>query len=527
MTPENLLARYGEAKINADQFYSLYQMAYELCAPNKNNYDSTVAGDKSPNVYDSTGSLACNSFVNTFMNTVTPVHSRWVELKAGTKLASMIAQDIGMREPSEDDLEEIEFKANEALMNVTTDLFSFLNSSNLYSELASFYYDAAIGTGAMLVTQGDSKRNLGSPIQFRTISPYFLAIEEGAYGEISGVFRKIKSKYRDAIIEWPDMNEIDNQEDNECLEFIECTVFNNDTYMWEYHVIHSGKIVASREYKTNPWIIFRYSVISGETWGRGPVLNALPDLLLLNAAEDLSLRAAQTSAYGVYTYIADDVINPNTATIIPGGMIPVKRNAGPSGPSIQPLPGIGNVNHQLIIKGDLQNKIKKFFLDDSLPSSSDPNMTATEVLERVRKIQRDFGAVFGRISYELLQPLIQRSLNVLLEGGYIDLPPQMDQITADTLKLQIVSPVAKMQSLQDVEALMQTIQMIGSISPELIPAQVKLDELGSWLANKLGAPNKFFKSKKEQEEEAIIAQQQMEQQQMQQQMMAMAAQEEQ
>ena len=526
MNSETLLARYNKAKVNADQFYSLYQKAYELCAPNRNNYDTSVAGDKSPNVYDSTGSLACNSFVNTFMNTVTPVHSRWVELKAGIKFAEKVVKELGIEGATQDDIDDIEFKANEALMKITTSLFSYLNGSNLYSELASFYYDAAIGTGAMLITRGDQRRGLGSPIQFRTINPYYLAIEEGAYGEICGVYRKINSKVRDAIVEWPDINGLDYTDEDECLDFIECTVFNNDTYKWEYYIINNTRIVVKRIYDTNPWVIFRYSVISGETWGRGPVLNALPDLLLLNAAEELSLRAALTSAYGVYTYIADDVINPNTAVIIPGGMIPVKRNAGPSGPSIQPLPGIGNVNHQLIIKSDLQNKIRKFFLDESLPSTNDPRMTATEVLERVRKIQRDFGAVFGRISYELLQPLIQRTLSILVDGGFINLPPEFDTVTPDILKLQIVSPVAKMQSLQDVEALMQTIQMLGSINPELIATQVKLDDLGSWLADKLGAPNKFFKSQAEMEEEALMMQQAQVQQEQMQMMQAQMAEEE-
>lgn len=508
MEAQDIQKRYQCAENKALEFRSMYQKAYELCAPLQNSFVEATGGNKSPNVYDSTGSLATNSFVNTFMNTVTPVHSKWVELKAGVGMPYLLSQLQGIEEPTESDLTEIELQVNSALANITNDLFSFINASNMYPELASMYYDAAIGTGAMLVMPGDMRRGLGSPLRYRTISPYYLALEEGAFGEICGIYRTVESRARDAKAEWSDLSGFDYSDEEESCKFLEATIYNEKTGVWEYYVLKDNKILTKRTYTTNPWIIYRHSVIAGEVWGRGPVINALPDLLLLNAAEELSLRSSQISAYGCYTVISDDIINPNTVEILPGGMIPVKRNSGPSGPSIQPLPSIGNPNHQLLIKSDLQGKIRRFLLDESLPSSNEPRMTATEVIERVRKIQRDFGAVFGRISYELLQPLVQRSLDILTGMGLVQLPKGFDKIDSFTLKMQVISPVSRMQSLQDVESLMQTIQMLGSISPELVPQQMKLGELGIWLADKLGAPSEFFKSPEEQQQDQIAQQEQ-------------------
>ena len=239
------------------------------------------------------------------------------------------------------------------------------------------------------------------------------------------------------------------------------------------------------------------------------MISALPDANLLNAAKELGLRAAQLSAFGCYTGISDDILNPNTIRIIPGAIIPVKRNAGPSGPSIAPLPGVGNVNAQLMLTQELQANIKRVLLDESLPPPAvGPNMTATEVLERVRKIQRDFGSVFGRISYELLQPILQRSIDILTEKGLLSMPSIFSKIDNFTIKMKIVSPIARMQSLQDVESITQVIQILGSISPELISALIKLEQLGEWLADKLGAPQKFLKSVQEQEEERMAMEQQ-------------------
>ena len=499
---ESIKRRFNRAESLALQFRGMYERAYQLVAPNQNAYTEAAGANKSPQVFDSSGALAANSFVNTFMNTVTPVHSRWIDLKAGIGLPMVIAQLQGNQEPTDQDIENIESEVNESLDGTTKDMFSFLNASNLYSELATGYYDASIGTMAMLIMPGDTSRGLGSPIRFKTVSPYYLALEEGAFGDISGVFRSIESKVRDIKVEWPDVTGMGSMDGDEKVKLLESTIINDDDGLWDYRLMKGNDIIVRRRFRQSPWIIFRYNVIAGEVWGRGPVLQAFPDLQQLNAAEELSIRASQMSAYGAYTVINDDIINPNSMRVIPGAMIPVKRNNGPNGPSIQPLPGIGNVNHQLLIKSDLQAKIRRFMLDESLPSAREPGMTATEVLERVRKIQRDFGAVFGRISYELLQPIIQRSLDILVDQGLVQLPEVFSKIDSFNIKMQVISPVARMQSIQDVEALTQTIQMLGAISPELIPQQVKIEQLGQWLSDKLGAPAKFFKTSEEQQMEA-------------------------
>ena len=43
--------------------------------------------------------------------------------------------------------------------------------------------------------------------------------------------------------------------------------------------------------KTNPWIIFRWSQLTGETLGRGPVLECMPDIRRLNKAEGAAQQA--------------------------------------------------------------------------------------------------------------------------------------------------------------------------------------------------------------------------------------------
>ena len=510
MSVESIMRRFKSSESAAGNFRGMYQRSYELAAPNHNAYEDAPGSIKSPLVYDSVPAMAMDSFVNTMMNTVTPTHTRWASLEAGVGLPFLAAQAQGLQEPTEEDLDEVKNNLNNELNEITENLFAYLNSSNLYSALGSMYYDVGVGTGCMLAMPGDERIGIGSPLNFRAMPPNVVSLEEGAYGEISAVFRKIDARKRDIEFEWPDVKSLGSGRDEEDrLRLIESTIFNPKTGRWDYNLVFEEKeIVLKRTYKSNPWIIFRWNIIPGEVWGRGPMIKALPDAQQLNAAKELSIKSSQLSAFGAYTGISDDIVNPNTIRVIPGVIIPVKRNAGSSGPSLMPLPGVGNINAQVLMIQELQGNIRRMLLDDTLPGPEGPSMTATEVLERVRKIQRDFGAVFGRITYELLQPILQRSLDILSDRGLMALSPVLTNIDSFTVKMKVVSPLARLQSMQDVEALMQVVQTLGGIAPELMAQQVKLDMLGDWLADKLGAPPKFIKSREEQQQDVFQQQQQ-------------------
>lgn len=517
MDSASIINRHKNAVTAGDYFRGMYEWCYRLACPNHNNWDNSPGSNKSARIYTSSVSTAMDSFVNTMMNTVTPVHTRWADLQAGPGMVSKYFQLTGYMSPDDEEIEEVEKQYNEALGELTETLFNYLNASNLYSALGSMYYDVGVGTGFLLAMPGDENIGLGGPLNFRAFSPKWMAIEEGAYGEISAVFRRINQKYRDAKIEWKDMKPLENTEENSSVDFLEAILFNTETNFWDYYVLRGNDIVVKRRYRSNPWIVFRWDLIAGEVWGRGPMIKAMPDAMQLNATVQLAMRANQLSAFGCFTGISDDIVNPDMVRIVPGAIIPVKRNAGPSGPTLAPLPQIGNLNAQLMNIQELEGKIKRTLLDDNLPASNNPKMTATEVLERVRKIQRDFGSVFGRISYELLQPILQRSIDILIyDKGLINLPKKLadvfSKIDGFNLKMKVISPLARMQSMQDVESLIQVIQTLGSISPELLNEQVNMDKLGEWLADKLGAPSKFMRSQSEIQEMREQKQQQLQQQ---------------
>lgn len=469
------------------QYKSLFEGAYELALPQRNLFTMRSQGEaKMERVFDSAGIAGVNGFVNRIMTSLTPPFARWAELKAGPSIA----------DANKD-------QANKILELITDVVFSAINSSNFTIAAGEMYYDLAVGTGAMLILEGDDEQ----PLKFQSVPTSELALDEGENGFISGIFRKHKVPARGVLQTWPDAKLVSELADimqdspEKDLEFDEVTYYDAEKKTWQYEILYQRKErIVEREYGVNPWVIVRWSKVAGEVFGRGPLLQALPDLKMLNKARELSIRSAQLNIFGVYTVRDDGVVNPDTIKIAPNAMIPVQSNGGSEGPSIAPLPRTGDLNAQNFMFEELNQKINRMLLNDKLPPASGPVRSATEIVERVQELQVDTGAAFGRLNLEFVQKLLQRVIdilerkNILTFGGGI----KIDNVNVTT---QILSPLARAQSIEDVNALVNTDQILKGIDPsgQLSQLTLKVDDIGSWIADKLGVSPSLIRTMDEKE----------------------------
>ena len=305
------------------------------------------------------------------------------------------------------------------------------------------------------------------------------------------------------------------------IELEEATYWDDKDKLWRYEVIYKNDKIVKREYEVNPWIIVRWSKVAGEVFGRGPLLQALPDLKMLNKAKELMIRAAQLNIFGVYTVADDGVTNPNTIKIAPNAMIPVARNAGPSGPSIAPLPRTGDFNAQAFMFEDLTQRINTLMLNDRLPPDAGPVRSATEIVERMKQLQVDTGAAFGRLIFEFVQKLLQRVIHVLENRNIITFGEgiKIDNMNVTT---QILAPLAKAQGLEEVNTIVNTDQVLKGIDPtgNLSQLTLNVDDIGAYVADKLGVSPSLIRTEEQKQElkqQAAIAAQAMQQAEMQQQ----------
>lgn len=435
-------------------------------------------------VFDSVGISAINGFVSRIQRDLTPAFVKWAQLVAGPAVSESKKQEV-----------------NKILEIVTDIVFAVINASNFSIAAGEMYYDLAVGTGAMLILEGDDDM----PVQFISVPMSEISLDESKNGFIAGIFRTHSLPARGILHTWEDAKltsdlfKIISDTPEKELEFKEITYFDPKDKVWQYEIIYNKEDrIVSRTYKSNPWIIVRWSKVAGEVFGRGPLLQALPDLKMLNKGKELAIRAAQLNIFGAYTVVDDGITNINTIKIAPNAMIPVKSNGGTSGASIQPLARTGDLNAQNFMFEELKQQINHLLLNERLPPDAGPVRSATEIVERIKQLQTDTGAAFGRLIIEFIQKVLQRVIyiledkNIITFGGGI----KIDNMAVTT---QILSPLAKTQGLEDVNSIIQADQILRGVDPtgQLGMLTFKTDAIGSYVAEKLGVSAKLMNTEEE------------------------------
>jgi hypothetical protein len=193
--------------------------------------------------------------------------------------------------------------------------------------------------------------------------------------------------------------------------------------------------VSTGTFETNPYLIFRWAVTSGEQYGVGPILRALPDIKTANKVVELVLKNATIAVSGIWQADDDGVINLNNINLTPGAIIP--KAVGSTG--LTPLATGANFDVSQIILKDLRDRIRHTLLADRLGLLSDKEMTATEILARNADMLRILGATYGRLLHEFIRPLCDRGLQILSRRGVID----KISLHGDA-ELKYIAPIAQM-----------------------------------------------------------------------------------
>lgn len=475
-TPDQI-HRYGEeAWKHTEQWRDIHEDCYEYGMPNRNTYDRITPGEKkNSKAFDSTAIVSAMNAANRIQSDLMPPFQRWAQLKAGPMIPETKVEDI-----------------NRALEPITKKLFAVVNASNLHTANNEVLQDLMVGTGAMLILEGTP----ANPVNFVAVPLSQIALEEGPWGAAGGVHRKHKIKLCLLKEQWPDIKldgELERRitdNPNEELELTECTYkasYDGSTAhpdLWYYDVmaIKDKRILVEREYDGNPWVTPRWTKLAGERFGRGPLIQALPDIKTVNKITEFVLRNALLNIAGVYTAVDDGVLNPNTTKIIPGAMIPVASNGGSRGPSLMALPRAGSLDLSAIQLDEYRANIRRMLFDTQLPPDTGPVRSATEIVERIKQLQRDIGSPFGRLYTEFIVPMLQRVIKIMAKFGIIQ-PVRVDGLT---VMINITSPLAQEQNLNDLQAVIRWLSIMGSFGKELLLVSSEFDEIGVWMADKLG-----------------------------------------
>jgi hypothetical protein len=462
-TATEILKRFDKAKSRKDVGWKdLYQEAQEYASPQREMFDETFKGDRKDGanrVFDSTTQDAVLTGVSNLHSGLTPAMKRWVELEAGLSIKE---------QPG----------AKEALDAVTDVLFTHLHNSNFDTQIIESYQDLFIGTGALLAFEGTRE----NPFNFVSVPLHQLFLEEGPNGRPDVPYRCFKLSVRNIMGQWPDAElmtehkELLKENPDEELKFIEATlpekveVFDNETEEiievdgYKYYVVcqKTSTVIVERAMTTSPWIIFRWSNLPGEVYGRGPVLTALPAIKTLNEQVKILLQNASIATLGMYTVADDGIVNLDNIKLGGGALIPVTSNGSQlQGPTLAPLPTAGNPQLSQLIIENQQSQIKRILFGDPLGDVNLPVKTATEISLRQQDLAKRIGSAFSKLQFELIAPLINRLLSILDNLELIDLGGF--KVDGTTIAIQHISPLAQAQDEEDVLKIIRFVQTIGEL----------------------------------------------------------------
>ncbi len=405
---------------NMTQLNEMYHRALDARAPWLNRWDSArrytmpSADDDAATLFDATAADAADNLAASIYSLLTPPESLWISLV-----------------PESDASPDAEF--------ATARLRANLNDSNFYTTIHQCYMDLVV-LGTACLFMAESPIGAASAFTFSAIPMSDIAIlGDAVFHTTSMPAREVMTRFptwtppaelRDAIKRDPCMP----------LKLVQSLVGTDFVAWLDVGGDIENNVVSRGTFETNPYIIFRWAVCSGESYGRGPVLRALPDIKTANKVVELVLKNATIAVSGIWQADDDGVINLNNINLTPGAIIP--KAVGSSG--LTPLSSGADFDVSQIILRDLRERIRHALLADRLGLLSEKEMTATEIIARNADMVRILGATYGRLLHEFIRPLCERGLQILSRRGEI----APISLHGDA-ELKYVAPIVQMAALEN------------------------------------------------------------------------------
>lgn len=405
---------------NIEQLQIMYKRALDLRSPWLNRWDSArrytmpSADDDVATLFDATAADAADNLAASIYSLLTPPESLWVSLVA----ESTKSPDA--------DVATMALRAN-------------LNDSNFYTTIHQCYMDLVV-LGTACLFMAENPIGAASAFSFTAIPMTDIAI----LGD--SVFHTTSLPACDVMTRYPtwtpptDMHDAIKRDPYMPIKLVQSLVGTEFTAWLDAGGNIENNIVSRGVFETNPYIIFRWSLATGELYGRGPVLRALPDIKTANKVVELVLKNATIAVSGIWQADDDGVINLNNINLTPGAIIP--KAVGSSG--LTPLSSGADFDVSQIILRDLRERIRHALLADRLGLLSEKEMTATEIIARNSDMVRILGATYGRLLHEFIRPLCERGLQILSRRG--EIAPISLHSDAE---LKYLAPIVQMAAMEN------------------------------------------------------------------------------
>lgn len=413
-------------------------------------------------LFDGTAPDSCELLAATLSSSMTPTADRWFEHEA---------------EGLEDDDEPREW-----LERADDRLFAALADSNFYHQLHETYLDdVTVGTSALMSEERPVEREGFNGFVFRALTIGEYCVDLDAQGLVDTVYRKWTWTARQAWQAWgndagPNAAEAARERPDQEFEFIHAVFPRTDRDMQSrlardmaFASVYVSKteehLVRQGGYQELPYGVSRWSVMSGEHYGRSPSMKALPDIKTLNLINRYGLEALPL-------YLYPPFLTPEGVLIGRLKLTPGANNIydGKAEGKPESLRFGGKPEMEVAAREYYEGKVRGHYNVDEFRLKDSPAMTATEVLARQEELQRVLGPNVGRLQAEKLKPVIERCWMMMYRAGAFGAPPpQLRQASA--INLRYIGPLARAQRLakiRRIQAAFADIAPLAQLKPDVL-----------------------------------------------------------
>jgi hypothetical protein len=425
----------------------MWQDVADFVIPNANDITTTVwpGSRRTDKVFDSTAIQSAELLAAALHGMLTNPAVMWFGLTSG-----------------DDQLDELD-NVRLWLQNTARQMHNVLNATNFQTEIHEVYQNiVSLGTAAMDIIE--DPRDI-VVFESRHIKEVYIA--ENHLGFIDEVYRCYKQNAKQLVQEFGeeslpkkvlDAFNKNSPEKFECLHAVYPSNLAKERsktslqFVSQYILLDGKKELSEKGFYEMPYTVPRWSKSSGETYGRSPGMNALPDIKMINAMEKTMIMAAQKLADPPLQMPDEGVVLPIDVT--PGGLNYVRQG---SGNEIKPIFNNAQPEFGYQIQEATRQRIRSAFFIDQLQLSSGPQMTATEVSQRTEEKMRLMGPVMGRFNGELLSPLVGRLYGIMSRRGMIAQPPK--ELQKSGFQPVFTSLIAKAQKAGETQAISRMLEL--------------------------------------------------------------------
>lgn len=487
LTPKQLVQRFSQLKSERMTWESLWQETADFFLPSRNDINRTVTDGNKRNLrlFDNTGVQSNELLAGALHGLLTNPNAQWFEMTSGD-------EDLD----NEDDVRLW-------LQKNTTLLHNVLNNSNFQTEVHQMYLDeCSIGTAAMSILEDDEAVVLFGA---RHIKEVYVA--ENNKGVIDELYRCYKWNARQIVDEWGDQNlpnsvkkayESGSDDKFDILHAVyprrvkDHSDANPKKMPFVSQYVYMAEQIEAHEsgFREFPYAVPRWSKCSGETYGRSPAMNALPDMKTLNEMTKTVIIGAQK------------VVDPPLQLPDDGFIMPIKTRAGGlnyyragSNDRIVPVFNNAQIDFGFEAMKERRTRIREAFYVDQLQLSQGPQMTATEVMQRTEERTRLLGPMLGRQQSEFLRPLIDRVFSVCMRRGIIIKEQIPKALQGRVIDVKYSSLIAKSQRVSEGQNIARTMQAAAPFiqMDQTVMDNVDGDEAFKVIARIYGLPQKMIR----------------------------------